>query len=212
MVIAAGKRPVPFRTRKLSLPAPMVLHPPGCGRVGHRRTPTQPHPSGCQKKRGVGSSAESRPPLFFHAPFFFLRGLRPPFFFSFYAHSTSAQCCTSARLLCPRISADRCPGEGLCLYRLAVGIGGPEKQFVTAGSGPAGRPHRKQGRWTRGRELVRSTAVEEGTVGGLVAVRGVRGDKKGWATGSCATAAVDTGWGRVPGEKLGGPDATGARS
>src|SRR5690554_11372 len=24
--IAAGKRPVPFRTRKLSLPAPMVLH------------------------------------------------------------------------------------------------------------------------------------------------------------------------------------------
>ena len=27
----------PFRTRKLRLPAPMVLHPPGCGRVGHRR-------------------------------------------------------------------------------------------------------------------------------------------------------------------------------
>ena len=41
MVIAAGKRPVPFRTRKLRLPAPMVLHPPGCGRVGHRR---HPHP------------------------------------------------------------------------------------------------------------------------------------------------------------------------
>lgn len=36
-VIAAGKRPVPFRTRKLSLPAPMVLHSTGCGRVGHRR-------------------------------------------------------------------------------------------------------------------------------------------------------------------------------
>src|SRR6266496_1772503 len=37
--IAAGKRPDPSRTRKLSQPAPMVLHPPGCGRVGHRRTP-----------------------------------------------------------------------------------------------------------------------------------------------------------------------------
>ena len=37
--IAEGKRPVPFRTRKLSPPAPMVLHSTGCGRVGHRRTP-----------------------------------------------------------------------------------------------------------------------------------------------------------------------------
>lgn len=36
---AEGKRPDPSRTRKLSPPAPMVLHPPGCGRVGHRRTP-----------------------------------------------------------------------------------------------------------------------------------------------------------------------------
>ena len=36
-VIAWGKRPVPFRTRKLRPTAPMVLHPGGCGRVGHRR-------------------------------------------------------------------------------------------------------------------------------------------------------------------------------
>ena len=38
VVIAMGKRPVPFRTRKLSLSAPMVL--PGVlgGRVGRRRT------------------------------------------------------------------------------------------------------------------------------------------------------------------------------
>lgn len=35
--IAAGKRPVPFRTRKLSPPAPMVLPPGGSGRVGYRR-------------------------------------------------------------------------------------------------------------------------------------------------------------------------------
>src|SRR5947208_8873576 len=35
--MAEGKRPVPFRTRKLSPPALMVLHPPGCGRVRHRR-------------------------------------------------------------------------------------------------------------------------------------------------------------------------------
>src|SRR4030095_16384623 len=38
VVIAEGKRPVSFRTRKLSPPAPMVLHSGGCGRVGHRRT------------------------------------------------------------------------------------------------------------------------------------------------------------------------------
>ena len=37
VVIAVGSRPVPFRTRKLSPPAPMVLHLGGCGRVGHRR-------------------------------------------------------------------------------------------------------------------------------------------------------------------------------
>ena len=37
-VIAWGKRPVPYRTRKLSPTAPMVLHSGGCGRVGHRRT------------------------------------------------------------------------------------------------------------------------------------------------------------------------------
>jgi hypothetical protein len=40
VVLAAGSRPVPFRTRKLSLPAPMVLHPGGCGRVGRRRHPS----------------------------------------------------------------------------------------------------------------------------------------------------------------------------
>ena len=36
-LIAVGKRPVPFRTRKLSPPALMVLHPGGCGRVSYRR-------------------------------------------------------------------------------------------------------------------------------------------------------------------------------
>ena len=38
--IAAGKRPVPFRTRKLSLHTLMVLQPGGCGRVSHRRHQT----------------------------------------------------------------------------------------------------------------------------------------------------------------------------
>src|SRR5690242_281949 len=37
VVLAEGERPVPSRTRKLSPPAPMVLHSPGCGRVGRRR-------------------------------------------------------------------------------------------------------------------------------------------------------------------------------
>ena len=48
--IAVGKRPVPFRTRKLSPPAPMVLHSNRCGRVGHRRaqhSSNAPHPSRC---------------------------------------------------------------------------------------------------------------------------------------------------------------------
>ena len=36
--MAGRKHPVTFRTRKLSFPAPMVLHSGGCGRVGHRRT------------------------------------------------------------------------------------------------------------------------------------------------------------------------------
>ena len=39
----AGKRPEPYRTRKLSPPAPMVLPPPGSGRVGHHRNTHQPH-------------------------------------------------------------------------------------------------------------------------------------------------------------------------
>src|SRR5690349_7934115 len=46
---AVGTRPVPFRTRKLSPPAPMVLHPGGCGRVGHRRTHTTPQEKGPKK-------------------------------------------------------------------------------------------------------------------------------------------------------------------
>src|SRR5699024_8153394 len=37
-VTAKGKRPVPFRTRKLSPSAPMVLHRRRCGRVGRSRT------------------------------------------------------------------------------------------------------------------------------------------------------------------------------
>ena len=40
VVIVAGKRPVPFRTRKLSLVTLMVLHSGGCGRVGYRRPKT----------------------------------------------------------------------------------------------------------------------------------------------------------------------------
>src|SRR3712207_5670494 len=40
VVLAEGERPVPSRTRKLSPPAPMVLHSSGCGRVGRRRHST----------------------------------------------------------------------------------------------------------------------------------------------------------------------------
>ena len=40
VVIAAGNHPFPFRTRKLSPPAPMVLGEESPGRVGHCRTKT----------------------------------------------------------------------------------------------------------------------------------------------------------------------------
>src|SRR5690242_13712916 len=54
VVIASGKRPVPFRTRKLSLTAPMVLQPKGCGRVGHRRTYIEEGPGPGRDQRSPG--------------------------------------------------------------------------------------------------------------------------------------------------------------
>lgn len=54
VVIAEGKHPVPYRTRKLSLPAPMVLHAPACGRVGNRRT--QPFNGAPASDRGGGTT------------------------------------------------------------------------------------------------------------------------------------------------------------
>lgn len=51
--IAAGKRPVPFRTRKLSLHTLMVLQPGGCGRVSHRRHQTTKTQQNTTKKRTV---------------------------------------------------------------------------------------------------------------------------------------------------------------
>ena len=70
-VIAAGTRPdLPFRTRKLRLPAPMVLHPPGCGRVGHRRQTTTKGgpPSGppflvaCHRTHAAAPAPAANPP------------------------------------------------------------------------------------------------------------------------------------------------------
>src|SRR5690348_10939269 len=58
VVVAEGERPVPSRTRKLSPPAPMVLHPPGCGRVGRRRHSTCESPA----ELSAGLSSLSRPP------------------------------------------------------------------------------------------------------------------------------------------------------
>src|SRR5437762_9920920 len=49
VAIAAGSHPFPFRTRKLSLPAPMVLGDRSPWRVGRRRNNSQKTP----RKRGV---------------------------------------------------------------------------------------------------------------------------------------------------------------
>ena len=73
--IAARKHPDPSRTRKLSQPAPMVLHPTGCGRVGRRRTtspkrghrPVTPFRISASRPAlrpgsGTRRASESRPP------------------------------------------------------------------------------------------------------------------------------------------------------
>src|SRR4051794_13028243 len=61
--IAARKHPDPSRTRKLSQPAPMVLHPTGCGRVGRRRTILRKrgHPGG-PFSAFPGACSLARPP------------------------------------------------------------------------------------------------------------------------------------------------------
>src|SRR3954469_9488825 len=53
VVVAEGSRPVPSRTRKLSPPAPMVLHSPGCGRVGRRRHQTSVQNAPPGDRRGI---------------------------------------------------------------------------------------------------------------------------------------------------------------
>src|SRR5260370_37321355 len=59
VVLAEGKHPVPSRTRKLSPPAPMVLHGRLCGRVGHRRTQRKRR-EGPATRRGLFSITGAR--------------------------------------------------------------------------------------------------------------------------------------------------------
>ena len=62
VVTATGKRPAPSRTRKLSLTAPMVLHPPGCGRVGHHRAHRERTSPRIYKDPGAGPSPTDQQP------------------------------------------------------------------------------------------------------------------------------------------------------
>ena len=55
--MAQGRRPDPFRTRKLRPVTAMVLHPEGCGRVARRRTQTL-----------KGRGHHNVPPPFPHTP------------------------------------------------------------------------------------------------------------------------------------------------
>ena len=66
--IAAGKRPDPFRTRKLSLPALMVLQPGGCGRVRTRRHQTTTNNSINNKERPLKHNCFMVSFLAFHHP------------------------------------------------------------------------------------------------------------------------------------------------
>ena len=54
VAIAAGSHPFPFRTRKLSLPAPMVLGDRSPGRVGRRRIPQKEALRGLLRVFGSG--------------------------------------------------------------------------------------------------------------------------------------------------------------
>ena len=51
-VMAWGRRPVPFRTRKLRPSTAMVLHSEGCGRVAHRRSTTHKGPRTAHAAQG----------------------------------------------------------------------------------------------------------------------------------------------------------------
>ena len=62
VVTATGKRPAPSRTRKLSLTAPMVLHPPGCGRVGHHRAHRERTSPRIYQDPGAGPSPTDQQP------------------------------------------------------------------------------------------------------------------------------------------------------
>ena len=64
VVTATGKRPAPSRTRKLSLTAPMVLHPPGCGRVGHHRAHLERTSPRIYKDPGAGPFFTGRRSIF----------------------------------------------------------------------------------------------------------------------------------------------------
>src|SRR6476661_547282 len=88
--MARGKRPVSFRTRKLSLSAPMVLPRGRGGRVGRRRT-TIPE----------GAPASVLGPLRHARP----RGRRPRTLTDF-VHELSGTSSTNSRGLRPRTLAD----------------------------------------------------------------------------------------------------------
>ena len=68
VAMARGKHPDPSRTRKLSLPALMVLHTRVCGRVRRRRTthPTPPQPTSCGGTTTPPPKTTTQRPLRFH--------------------------------------------------------------------------------------------------------------------------------------------------
>src|SRR3712207_1720534 len=131
--MARGKRPVPFRTRKLSLSAPMVLPRRRGGRVGRRRT-TPP---------GTGVGA---PPL--RPPF---RRLHPPSVRQHHACAGRSRG-THPHMTSPRRGAGGTGGQGPRGGRGGSGQGrpqgrgaGPRGGTAGGGGGTAGRGG--QGAW-----------------------------------------------------------------
>ena len=74
---AAGAHPDPYRTRKLSRPAPMVLQGRPCGRLGRRRPPGRvARARGGEARAGHLGEGDPRGSLFSFAPYraFSVRG------------------------------------------------------------------------------------------------------------------------------------------
>ena len=145
-VIAWGKRPVPFRTRKLRPTAPMVLHPRECGRVGHRRTTLKERPH----QDGEAFPALTTPPTNTH-----YSSTMDSLFSHSDAGSTDREPDTHPR---PRVGTRRCIGSSVRRF-VGSSVASSRHQAIAADLVDGVSPlHQHQGGRT-GRQLPRDACL-----------------------------------------------------